>query len=757
MGKFYPYPLLSFFAKIKFMTSSYSTSIPLKEKRGDFDLLDKAIILLGSLLILLGGYSLVYNDQFIPTTRNLDPIAHILHATDGVNRKTFGQFSWTKVVPNTSLYEQDLIFTGSSESTTINFINGEQIELLPNSLIKITLADNLIELELYRGIIEATVPSQSETGIKVFNREHTHIIRPSAATQDRESPAASPTQEAERQFHVQQIGSISNRLVSSEKLVVNESQLQRSVSQGMASATTETEQTVSGEERRQRIASAHTILEFSSPIDLTDLNANALQVRENYRGTKLAAFSDLDSEPILEIDTDNIEASFRKFRPGSYIIAPVTEEGTAGLPIQRIDIPGYTPPSLVMEQNIQTRYRSAVPITLQGREDLTYEVEYQTPSGEIKSMVVKGNQLQIPTSAPGNYSMRARVQDPHSEWSEWTSSRIDYSFDFDIQGHSQNITVEAASDPKRRTRTQRPSLSLPPLATDHTSAGTSDLNVKGYRVEVFKADLQAKESGETETPVLVKRVTNPQQALELDNIEAGIYEYQIVKETDERDFFSNRAPLSIKETTAKFKAPQRSRVTVPPEQARSISHRFEWESSAVLRAKGEDESAMKLEISRDPNFENIFDEIEVTKGQQSVDVQLPETGQYFYRMRPLKEDLPLVETEVHELRVELPQLARPSAPPRQIIPFRATARGAGHLIEVPQHRHGVTYQIQISETEDFSRIVYSKETSETTTLWHTRRSGRYYYRYRYTDAAGRRSPFSNTGSLVFPISPLLEE
>ena len=130
-------------------------------------------VLLGT-IILFSWLTYRHFNQRVEKLANAQSVGTVRYKYNKVKRKFSGRFIWEDVHSLSPVYLNDSILTGDASDALVRLESGLEIELEPNSLIKLDVIEDKIGLKLERGVIRAndnsgkvSVPVQTSSGISI--------------------------------------------------------------------------------------------------------------------------------------------------------------------------------------------------------------------------------------------------------------------------------------------------------------------------------------------------------------------------------------------------------------------------------------------------------------------------------------------------------------------------------------------------------------------------------------------------------------
>jgi hypothetical protein len=164
---------------------------------------------------------------------------------------------------------------------------------------------------------------------------------------------------------------------------------------------------------------------------------------------------------------------------------------------------------------------------------------------------------------------------------------------------------------------------------------------------------------------------------------------------------------------------------------------------------------LDVQVAKDASFRDII--FEKTIEDESIKIELPSIGSYFWRTLPNDAPEFVSPSEVFPLQMELPAAVTvPRIIPQQILDYEDEDGIASYRIKIPEQKNIKMYFLEIFADAGATKLVWKNSSEKPVINWISNRSGKYYYRIKVQDTWGRTSNYSSIGELVFPISPLVE-
>lgn len=131
-------------------------------------------ILSVALMVLLAFSYFLYDDSLLfPKAHNdkLELIGDVATSQNDVRRKNLDTFSWLPATRTDAIYQNDSIFTGDRSEAMIRLQDGTQIRIAPNSLITLNMKNGQMNLDLRYGNLTGELSKGSALVIKSGNEE----------------------------------------------------------------------------------------------------------------------------------------------------------------------------------------------------------------------------------------------------------------------------------------------------------------------------------------------------------------------------------------------------------------------------------------------------------------------------------------------------------------------------------------------------------------------------------------------------------
>lgn len=134
---------------------------------------EKIIFVVAMLVFLTMSYFL-YDDSLLFSSSNnakLTLIGTVSTSQNDVRRKNFDTFSWIPATSKDQIYENDSIFTGDRSEAELHLNEGATIKLQPNSLVTLNLKSGQMLLDLRYGNLKGEIQAGSSMIVRSDNEE----------------------------------------------------------------------------------------------------------------------------------------------------------------------------------------------------------------------------------------------------------------------------------------------------------------------------------------------------------------------------------------------------------------------------------------------------------------------------------------------------------------------------------------------------------------------------------------------------------
>lgn len=135
---------------------------------------EKIIFFVAMLIVVVFSYFL-YDDSFVTFSKGhntqLELIGDFTISQNDVRRKNLNTFSWLPASSKDAIYQNDSIFTGDHSKAVVHLHDGTQIHIQPNSLITVNMKNGQMELDLRYGNLVGDLAKDSSLVVKSGGEE----------------------------------------------------------------------------------------------------------------------------------------------------------------------------------------------------------------------------------------------------------------------------------------------------------------------------------------------------------------------------------------------------------------------------------------------------------------------------------------------------------------------------------------------------------------------------------------------------------
>lgn len=128
--------------------------------------LDRVVLLIACLALLAAGTAIVFDNWLFQLSekdlQRLSPIGQVTVAKNDVRRRVQVRFSWMPLKKTETVFHGDSIFTGPDSHAIITTMQGDQLEIAPNSLVVINAKEQSILLDVNFGSIQGRLARGSK-------------------------------------------------------------------------------------------------------------------------------------------------------------------------------------------------------------------------------------------------------------------------------------------------------------------------------------------------------------------------------------------------------------------------------------------------------------------------------------------------------------------------------------------------------------------------------------------------------------------
>ncbi|EQC49623.1 hypothetical protein M899_3082 [Bacteriovorax sp. BSW11_IV] len=634
------------------------------------DKFDRIVFSIGA-IFLVGG--LVLGNFFELNSQSLSgnnvSIAQVSKIKKSSKRKIEGSLSWNEVKLNEDLYQNDLILTDSGEGINVQYKNNIEVFIDENSLVKISLLNNVFDLEVLKGTLDVNIKGQNDK-IQIRSGNNIKLLEGKNA-----------------QFSVNSDGSLLNTAIKSGQV--------RQQDLGVKKQPLPL----------KKIAKKAPM--FSLEKQTFDPNVEKTFKVSNIAGKKssiqMSTTSSFWNPQTIELGENGAVVNLPT--PGQYFLKD--ELGH----IETFKVSAYVAPVFESNERIFNIIQGEpLSIQLKGGEDIEYGVRL---SGAMeKSFEQKGKIISFIPLKAGDYSIE--IFPVGSENAKLVES-IKVNF-------TSPIGLESVRVAHRLNKIGEYKF--------------ADVTILGMDKEAsFKKQI-AIEDGEGK---IIRPTTVSKTKAVFKNLKLG--QYKVVATNAKATIPLKKIEIQQK-VSAEVVLYKKNQFIENP---KAIKANLIWSDEKV--------SNYRVLVSQTKDFKVL--EIDTITDKNTLAVNLKRPGSYFWKVGPV--DRPeILSSNIQTLNVIFPQMIK-IANAEKIILKNVKKKGiVCYEFELPTFEKINRYELEVYKDSELNDLVFERKMNKNTGCWYSSKSGRFYYRYRVIDEWSRKSEFSPTGEIIFPISPLTE-
>lgn len=712
--------------------------------------IDRILVALGVLLILISSCQLFFVQQFHDRGEKL---ATLTSTFSVVKIKNGLSLDWRDATLGNDLVDNQLIYTDSDSSAEITFVKGDSLVIGENSLIRLSSQKNEEKINVSQGLIRAKLTGENPLTI-VMNGEEVTVTGKNADIQINLLNAKGEIGVLSGEVKVEAKG-ISETLSKTSAIAINGDQLVKKDIHFVVQATSEiftAQNLISVKFNWEPLEEASLIIstqnDFTNPIKVSGAGSANLELApghyyykvESSAGSSLIGSFKIIQEfpPIIlrpkqgeEIKlfegTDKIYLQWEAQSGLNYMVEWKDESshvekinsGPLAIPAQasgkiswrvRIDETSrpearwsdwqeitvikltrpITPTDLIPDGiEYQTYTTPEEKIEFLWKNSTTSEIEIKTPDGNMLNENIDKNFFEYTAKMPGTYSWRVRGSDAHlqtSDWSEWKTFTIT-----DLSGSVEKEGIQ-------RIQLNRPDQKV-------------TFNWKSEKDETTIFELSRDKNFET----IVKKSEVTSDNTEVIIPEVGTYYWR-------SRHFSSSGTVNVSEpkrviiepAPAPSKPEKLPDVEVPLEEVPKTTSFF---LDFIISSAHADESSGTVHLSLPENENAKAFIVRITQNdavvfeQEIIGTKLEwkdaHAGTYYWQYAVVDHwDRKSTFSDPAVLVVK----EEASGKPKLLYPIRKEEVEAENLkLKWTTSDKNISYQVEISETEDFKKILSVKE------------------------------------------------
>lgn len=658
---------------------------------------------MGIALLLVSSYQLFLPKKYLNQSESLGTLSS---AYSVVKTKSPLTLDWRDAYVGNDIAENQLIYTDHEASAEVAFLEGAQLAIGGNSLIKITSRKNQASFNLEKGMVKAKLINSEPLLLEMNGKEFQFS-----------------GENAEIQINLKdqkgEVGVISGEVTVEAEGLIEKINPERALE-------------IERDEVRSKVIYYQTLTPDRDQLIFT---VSPL-ARINFSwGPEEAASVLISSSPHME-NSKKLAGASEELSPGNYYWRVEGERG-ASL-IQSFKIRRELPPKVLRPQHQDTvdllrerdEANSSLVLQWEGEPGSNYQLEWGLDSLETKT--VSGSSYAIPISDSGVLRWRVRLlhdERPLAQWSDW-----------------QEVNVNVLLPPEIPQKLSPDGFEYQTYQDSEEQIDLSWSSALPVELEIISPDGKSK---------ILKPST---EKFELRVKNEGVYKWRLrsFDSHERKSDWTDWKLFELLDLSDESIASGIQRVQLKkPDQ---LVH-FNWEAS--------EGSVSVFELAKDASFKDIITKREV--GTDTAKVAVPVIGTYYWRSRQYLPDGTFHSSEPVKVIIEpTPDPVKPEKLPDMEIPIewkRIESKSTWNIFDfiipsahadevlgvvnlnLPVKDEAKSYHIRIYQDPDLKNLVLEKSISTKEFEWVDVRPGTYYWQYAITDYWDRQSPFSEAAVL----------
>ena len=651
-------------------------------------------------------------------------IASIVEQIKTVKRKRDFYQSWVDVSPGDSLSQNDEIYTHGQSSAKINFVNGPEISLFENSLLRIKAKTLGNTLTLEKGNLSARLTPTSPNLDVVLNGKKYSFESKNANIQIEQG-------KTENKFML---------LDGRAKIKINQEAQELSPNQILIQ---------NKETGKVKIKELPFVLK--GPIqNLTQyfVNQQAIDFNWNYTSgptpLKITIARDSIFSDILEtkvIDTDHYTQSFNKAGTYYWKISSANDIEDLSGPIRSFTLKEEHAPEVTIDKNILyigPKKAEKVFINWSKESAKNFVLKIENPNKKIETLELAQNNFDLQANLIGTYNVSVKINEdlrPLALWSAPTTIEV-------LEAKSISITSITSEIIEKVNYNNQPLTQI--LSWNGPSSDVT------YKIKLTKDSINKNfETTSTTFPLILNS--------------PGEYKWEIIGESSAGILTNSihgkillQSPMRLAQTPAEGAVIELDK----PDQLVS----FKWDQI-------ENTKEYQLELSNESSFQKIV----FTKDSESnnLSTTIAQIGRYYWRVKIKKGNKVEYSNPVSVEIKPSPPLERPEISPNIKIKIKYLDDKTTnfHLIDLliakafaddpiavaewdlPANSRAKNYIVEVYEDQKLTKLIKRIEASSPHVVWKNATIGKFYWRVSYEDYWGRKTDFSKIAVLEAEIDP----
>ena len=638
-------------------------------------------------------------------------VASIVEQLKTVKRKRDFYQGWMDVKQGDNLTQNDEIYTHGQSSAKIRFINGPEISLFENSLLRIKKASKGNSFALDKGNLIAKLgPNSPNLNIELNGKKYSFISQ-NANIQIEQS-------KTENKFLL---------LDGKAKLAGQEILPNQVLIQNIQTGSMQVKEipfiskTPANNLKAYFVKELNLIFSWSSKVASSPAR---LLISKN------SDFTDLISDELIDSNSQSVNF----VASGTYFWKLSSVDKLDG-PIRSFTLIEETKPSLNLDQEVVykgPKSSEKVFISWTKNHGKKFLLKIETPDGKTGEIETVKNNYELIPKLTGKYKISVKVKDDQRPFALWSDTAV--------------VTVNEAASISISSLTPElmEKVNYKNEASSYTLSWNGPHFGVNYQIRIIKnKKVLTLETDRTSYPVSLK--------------DEGEYTWEIQGETVS-GVISNKitGKILIKAPLKLSQLPGEGAVVELDKPDQLVA--FKWD-------KVDEAAVYQFELSDESSFKKIIVARDIETNNLST--SLADTGRYFWRVKikrgnnvefsnPVSVEIrpspPLSRPEISpDIKVKLKYLEEKSSSFNMLDLFFAKAEAAGQIAiaewDLPANPRAKSYVVEVYKDQDLKELIIKLEVETPHVIWRNALPGKFFWRVSYNDFWGRKTEFSKISVL----------
>ena len=237
-----------------------------------------------------------------------------------------------------------------------------------------------------------------------------------------------------------------------------------------------------------------------------------------------------------------------------------------------------------------------------------------------------------------------------------------------------------------------------------------------------------------------ERLTNSNE-IELNNIKNGHYVWNVSLK-DYPDIVSPFQNLEISTIVANLITPEKG-TKVKTNTGEKM--KFSWKNNSS--------EEINILISKSESFEEILHKITPGKDSSEYEIELKREGRFYWKIETSSKALGWIPSQVSHFDLGIKYLKPVEIEEVIYLSFDDESKKESYYLEWDEADKAVEYEVDVFKDAEMEKKLFSRAYKKERMDWKEDGTGSYFVRIRYKDEEGDYSPYSGVAKVIYPISP----